>query len=543
VVVGLARSIADEVERTPASVGIDSRPEPGVPAKPTAEPAIDRRRDHVKRRRVAVAVAAAVALVAGIVFGSRLWNARDAAVAGAPTRIAVMPFVQIGTDSATAYFTRGMTDEVSVALGSVDGVRVLPVSTVTAAGGDTADMRTLGRKLGADVVVAGSASADGDSTRIFARLLSTKDGYQLWAGNFVRAKRGAAGVHMDVARAIAAAIRRELSPTIGTVAHGVPADAETYDLYLRGRYFENRSGEANVQRAIDYYERALARDSTFAPAYAGLANLQVTLLGWGHSYAETVPLARKYADRALAIDPTLGAAHFVLGRLDWYDWRWADSEREYLRALADNPSDVQSHHMLSHTYLATGKIAESLAESQTALELEPLNPRIGLHLCVHHMLTRHFEEALVACRRGIELDSTFPDAHAKLSYVYFHMRRFNDARVEMEREMEIAGRIPLYVAQLAMIEAGAGRPTVARQLLADLNAKESPARLPLFYIAAAHVQLGELDSAMIVLEEAYSNHASELDGLLLDPAFDALRSDPRFAALLRKLGETAGGGR
>ena len=558
VVNDLARGIAAELERMPPSVGVSSSTaSPATAGERDRAAAVDKeresrpsdtttplavRRTTMRRWRWGTAAAATILFVAGIVTAARAWGSRRASGIGAPTLIAVLPFTHIGADSATAYFTEGMTEEVSAELGTVDGVRVLPVSAARPDGAKI-DLRAVGQQLGADAVLAGSIRADGDSARIVARLVSAKDGYQLWAGHFERRTGAAAGVQEEIARAIATALRRRLSPTVGTVAERAAVDPETYDLYLRGRYFDNRSGEPNLRRAIDYYQRALARDSTFAPAYAGLANAQVTFFGWGHSYAETVPLARAYADRALAIDPSLGAAHYVLGRLHWYDWRWADSEREYLKAIAANPSDVQSHHMLSHTYLATGKLAQSLAESRKALELEPLNPRIGLHLCVHYMFARQFDDALAACERGIELDSAFPDAHAKLGEVYFYRGQYDRARTEMEREMSIAGRIPLYVAQLAMIEAAAGHAGVAHNLLAEIHAKESPARLPLFYIAAVHAQMGELDSAMIRLDEAYSTHAPDLDGLALDPAFDPLHGDPRFTALLRKLGETTGGSR
>jgi DNA-binding SARP family transcriptional activator/TolB-like protein/Tfp pilus assembly protein PilF len=560
VVSDLARGIASELARIPRSAVVESSATPEVspsengpaPARAaghesqTGEMAVvstGQRTSSARRWRVGIAAAAAVLLVAGIVTAARAWGARRASGAGAPARIAVMPFTHIGTDSATAYFTEGMTEEVSAALGTVDGIRVLPVSATAPGGDGAADLRALGRQLDADAVLAGSIRADGDSARIVARLVSTKDGYQLWAGHFERRMGSASGVQEEIAKAIATALRRQLSPTVGRVAERAAVDPETYDLYLRGRYFDNRSGEPNLRRAMEYYQRALARDSTFAPAYAGLANAQVTLFGWGHSYAETVPLARAYADRAIAIDPSLGAAHYVLGRLHWYDWRWADSEREYLEAIAANPSDVQSHHMLSHTYLATGKLAESLVESRKALELEPLNPRIGLHLCVHYMAARQWDAAMAACERGIELDSTFPDAHAKLGELYFYKGQYDRARTEMEEEMSTAGRIPIYVSQLAMIEAAAGNAKVARDLLAEIRAKESSARLPLFYIAAAYVQLGELDSAMSRLDEAYSNHSPDLDGLALDAAFDPLRGDARFKALLLKLGETADGTR
>ena len=549
VVAELARSIEDALERLapvavvpspilpPAPEGADDRTEraetiPAPSERVAASPASPR------RRRITAALAILALLLAGVSLTVATRSRKSAT--GRPTRIAVVPFTHIGGDSATAYFTHGMTEEVSVALGGVDGVRVLPVSSTGSP--DRDDVQALGRRLGADAILAGSVRPDGDSARIIVRLVSASDGYQLWAGHFERRLGAAAGVQEDIATAIATALHRRLTSASGAATDRSAVDPETYDLYLRGRYFDNRSGEANLRRAMDYYQRALARDSTFAPAYAGLASAQVTLFGWGHSYAETVPLARQYADRALALDPALGVAHYVLGRLDWYDWRWADSEREYLRAIAANPSDVQSHHMLSHTYLALGKLDESYVESRKALELDPLNPRIGLHLCVHYMFARRFDDALAACERGVELDSEFPDAHAKLAFVNLFKGRVDQARVEIEREMAITGRLPLYLAQLAMIEAAAGHEQAARELIAGLHAHEAPARLPLYYIAATHLRLGEIDSAMTRLEEAYSNHSSDLDGLALDPLFDPLRRDARFAALLQKLGEAPGRG-
>ena len=544
VVAELARGIGQQLGQQPTSPASDAqRPTtPPLAVAAGAAPGPDgsaSRRTGTWRRQLAAALAAAALLVAGLAFA--VTRRSESADASAPTRIAVVPFTHIGGDSATEYFTHGMTEEVSVALGAVAGVRVLPVSGTNGVD-DRGDALALGKQLGADAVLAGSIRPDGDSARILVRLVGTSDGYQLWAGHFERRLGAAAGVEEDIATAIATALHRRLAPASSLMPDRSAIDPETYDLYLRGRYFENRSGEPNLHRAMDYYQRALARDSTFAPAYAGLASGQVTLFGWGHSYAETVPLARAYADRAIALNPQLGAAHYVLGRLDWYDWRWADSEREFLKAIAANPSDVQSHHMLSHTYLAMGKLDQSYAESRKALELEPMNPRIGLHLCVHYMFAHRFDDALAACERGVELDSQFPDAHAKLAQVSFFKGRFDRARTEIEREMSITGRIPLYVAQLAMIEAGSGHEQSARALIAELHAHETPARLPLYYIAATHVQLGEADSAMARLEEAYSNHSSELDGLALDPVFDALRRDARFAALLRKLGEGSSGG-
>lgn len=532
VVTDLARHIADELERAPPSVVAAT----SATSTPVVEaPAQVEQRASSSRWRVGAAVAATL-LVAGLIAIVARRDSRVAASTAPPARIAVVPFTHIGSDSATAYLTAGMTDEVSVALGSVEGVRVLPASGVALDSG-TVDVPALGRRLGADAVLTGSVRAEGDSARILVRLISAQDGVQLWAGRFDRRSAAAAGVQEDIAQAIALALRSRLSPGVGTVVERSAVDPETYDLYLRGRYFENRSGEPNLRRAMDYYQRALVRDSGFAPAYAGLAAAQMTLFGWGRSYAETVPLARANADRAVTLDRSLGAAHYVLGRLDWYDWRWADSEREYLMAIAANPSDARSHHMLSHSYLATGKLAESLAESRKALELEPLNPRMGLHLCVHYMMARQFDDALAACQRGIELDSVFPDAHAKVALLYVYTKRYDLARVEIEREMSVAGRIPLYLSQLAIIEAAAGDTGAARRQLAELHASETAARLPLYFIAAAHVKLGEPDSAIVRLEEAYANHSSEMDGLLLDPLFDPLRRDARFVELLHKLGE------
>jgi tetratricopeptide (TPR) repeat protein len=417
----------------------------------------------------------------------------------------------------------------------VDGLRVLATESVLPLRQRRLDARTIGRQLGVDAVLDGSIRIEGDRARITVRLVNVADGFQLWSGRFDRNTSSVLSAQEEIAGSIVAALRGRL-PGVGTPRTRPPVDAETYDLFARGRYFENRSGEENLRKAMQYYEQAIARDSTFAPAYAGLADVYLTLFNWGQTYGETAPRARAFAERALQLDSTSGAAHETLAQLLRYDWRWSEAEREYHRALAVNPNDARTLHALSHLYLATGQLDSSLVVSRRALSVDPLNPRIGMHLCVHYTAARQYNEALTACRRGLELDPAFPDSHAKLAWVYHYQGRDDWAMTEINREIALSGRHPEYELMTALIDASAGRTELAREILRAVDRRTPAARVPFATAAAVDLRLNDRAHALRRLEDAYTVHAVDAEALATEPEFDPIRQEPRFIELLRRLG-------
>lgn len=527
------------------------RPSPPPSERASSPPASPSR--GFDRGRVLAAALLLAAALGGALYAAR---ARLAGERGTPTAatsnavagarsIAVIPLTHASADSATEYFTEGMTEELVHALSSVDGLRVAARTSVLALKGRQLDAREIGKALGVDAVIEGSVRTAGDSARITVQLVSTADGYDVWSERYDRGIRNALGVQEEIARSIVARLR----PSVPRAAAGAEGgggagtrNAAALDLFLRARHLDNRPGVPNLRKAIAYYGQAIALDSTFARAYAGLANGYVTLLGWNEPYSETVPIARAMAERALRLDSTSGDAHRALARLHSLDWQWEEADREFRRAVAANPNDVVVHHSYSHLLITMGRLDESLAESRAALALDPLDPRIVMHLCIHYYYARQFDEALATCQQGLELDPSFPDSHEKIAWVY--AARGDDARAlaELDEELRVSGPVPEYRAARAFFLARAGRRAEALAALGDVERTTPRAKLPLATMAAARAALGDRDRAFALLAESYAAHQPDMAAALrTDPIFDPLRADPRFGRLLAQLGLGGGG--
>ena len=492
-----------------------------------------------RRLMVGVAIALSLAIATPLVLARRDTRVSPPDAPPTATAVALMPFSYIGMDSANVYLAEGLTEELSAALGGVKGIRVI-VGAKAGSGASpdaSADITAAQRAtLGADAIVDGSVRSGGGRLRVTVRLTSARGSNQLWAETYEAASTDALTMERDIAASVVEALRTRVGAAVGTLAAKRPVDPRTFELYLRGRYFENRSGEPALQRAEEYYSQALARDSSFAPAWAGLSAVTLTKFHWGHSYGEAVPLARRYAERALQLDPDLAAAHTISAGLLRADWRWEEAVREIQRALVLNPSDASARHSLSHLYFALGRPDDALREARAALALDPLNPRIGMHLCVALDVARRYEEARVACERGIELDTTFPDSHSKHAWVLMRLGQYEEARRALDREMSMSGRTPQYVLQRALVEAHAGNLVAARALADSVERATLPVRLPLTILALVHAQLGNQSRAVELVESAVTARSAEIEEEVHDPEFDTLAGNPRFRRALSLLG-------
>ena len=538
-----------ETEATVAASERATSPPLVAPPFAPAQPPADAERVHpasasVARRRRATlgaAIATLATIAAALLLVWRGGEKSPAAATSTPIAVALIPFTYIGADSANVYLAEGLTEEVSAALGGVKGIRVIVGSQ-----GEGGSRATSGAPanvgaahlatLGADAVIYGSVRTGAGRLRVTVRLSSARGSNQLWAQTYEAESTDALTMERDIATSVVEALRKEVGAAVGTLAKRRPVDPRTFELYLRGRYFENRSGETALQRAEQYYTQALAQDSTFAPAWAGLAAVSLTKFHWGHSYGEAIPLAREYAERALRLAPELSAAHTVSAGLLRADWRWEDAVGELQRALALNPSDADARHSLSHLYFALARPDDALREARNALALDPLNPRIGMHLCVALEFARRHDEALAACLRGMELDSTFPDSHSKLAWVLMRLGRNDEARRELDREMSASGRTPQYVLQRALVEAHAGNLAVARMIADSVQRSTLPIRLPLTMLALVHAQLNDGQRVFELVESAVTARAVEIEEEVHAPEFDAFANDPRFRRVLSRLG-------
>jgi DNA-binding SARP family transcriptional activator/TolB-like protein/Tfp pilus assembly protein PilF len=489
-----------------------------------------------RRWLLPMSLALVTVAAAGAFIYRRLRERGDQPEANSGTiALAVLPFTYIGPDSSNAYLAEGLTEELKSALGSVAGVLIVHNGRA-AREADPREPAALARTVGATVVVDGSVRSAPDRVRVTVRLMRAANGSQLWTDTYERELRDALDVEREIATDVVRALASRLGASVGSVAARRRVDPVTHDLYLRGRFFHNRSGTKALDRAADYYRQAIQHDSAYAPAWAGLAGVSLTKFNWGYSYGETVTPARAFVERALELDPESSEAHAMNAQILRDDWRWNDAARELERALALNPSDVTARHALSHLYFALQRPASALVEAKRALALDPLNPRIGMHLCVAYFVAREYQPALAMCRRGIELDPTFPDSHSKLSMVLMRMGRLAEARRELELEMGASGRTPTYLVQLALIDAYDGRVARARTLADSLLRTTPPARTPYPLFALVFARLGDRERTLAMLDATVMAHSDDVEDVVTFPELDSLRSDPAYREIVRKLG-------
>jgi serine/threonine-protein kinase len=493
------------------------------------------------RRTRALGAGIAVAGIA-VLYGLGLFRASPpsgagpVAATGVPS-IAVLPFDNIGGDSTTNYFSDGMSEELINALGKLEGLRVASRTSAFAARRQSDDLRDIGTRLSVAAVLEGSVRRDGPRVRVTARLVDVARDSQLWVGEYESRLENVFAVQDTIARAIAGALKVTLSGGRGEalVARGT-TDPEAHDLYLRGRHFLAVRNPVGLRRAIDAFQAALARDSNYALAYAGLADgysLGVPFGGFLPSAA--LPAAKTAARRALSLDSTLAEARISLGIIAMFnDWDWAEAERQFLRAIRLNPSSAQAHLFYAWYLLLTGKSEPALAELERARELDPLsliiNTRRGSFL---HYLGRDVE-AIPAFQRALELDSTFAFAKAGLALSYAILGRFEEALAQ--KPQFDAGLGSFEVGQLVVTQALAGRPEEARRILKGLEDDRKRRYIDATAFAAGHAALGETETAFAELDRAVRERSFTLvTSVSVEPMFASLHADPRWARLRARL--------
>jgi tetratricopeptide (TPR) repeat protein len=346
----------------------------------------------------------------------------------------------------------------------------------------------------------------------------------------------------EVARAVARAIAMTLAPEADArLARARPVRPESYQDYLRGRYFLNRRTEAALRQALGYFRRAVAADPDYAPAHSGLADcywsLGASSVVGGLPPRQAMPEAKAAALKALEIDGTLAEAHASLANVHLlYDWDLSASEKEYKRALDLDPDYTASHHWYSHCLLPLGRTEESLAESRRALELEPLNLVINVHLGWHYLYARQYDQAIEQFRRALELDPTFPQAQRYAAWGFLQKGRHEEAIAALRAALSGLGRPPEVEAELGYARAVAGRRAEARAVLEGLSQPSSSRYVSPYSVALVHAGLGDRDQALAWLDKAYADRSDYMVYLGLEPMLDSLRSDPRFGALVRRVG-------
>lgn len=480
-------------------------------------------------------------------FAAALQGGSETVAASAGARataraVAILPFANLSADPGTDYLSDGLTEELIGALARVEGLRVPSRTSVFALKGKSQDIRELGGQLQVEIVLEGSVRLAGDRLRIAARLVSVRDGYQIWSETYDRRMADVLDVQEEITRTIVRTLKLKLMGDYPTgMSERQTHSPEAYQLYLKGRYFWNQRTSESLRKAIACFERAVEVDPGYALAYSGIADAHCSLansfdLGGGDPAG--IPRAKAAALRALELDDRSAEAHTSLAFPALiHDRDWATSEREFRRALELDPDYANAHHWFSHHLVAMGRFDQSLEHSRRALELEPLAMVTNVHLGWHYFFARDYPAAVEQLRASLDLDQRFVHAHHYLGFVYAQQQRYDDAIAELRTAASLLPESLETPAELAAVLGAAGERREAQEILNRLLGLARQHYISPFYLARIHQGLGRREEALSWLERAYAERVDLMVYLNVDPRLDDLREEPRFAALARKLAE------
>ena len=463
---------------------------------------------------------------------------------GRKLTLAILPFDNLSGEADQEYLSDGLTEEMTTQLARLapDRLRVTARSSAWKYKRADRDIPRIRQELGADYVLEGSLRRAGERVRVTAQLVQVADQTHIWAQTYDREMRDVLVLESEVARSVARAIAMTLAPEAeARLARARPVRPESYQDYLRGRYFFNRKTEAALRQALGYFQRAVAADPGYAPAYTGLADcywsLGASSVVGGLPPRQAMPEAKAAALKALEIDDTLAEAHASLAFVHLlYDWDFVASEKEFKRALELDPDYTAAHHWYSHCLLPLGRMEESLAESRRALELEPLSLVVNTHLGWHYFYARQYDKAIEQYRRTLELDPAFPQTQRYAAWALLQKGRHEEAIADLRAASGALGPDPEVEAELGHALAVAGRRAEARAVLEGLRQLSSSRYVSPYSVALVHAGLGDRDQALAWLDKAYDERSDYMAYLGLEPMLDPLRSDPRFSALVRRVG-------
>lgn len=452
--------------------------------------------------------------------------------------VAVLPFNTLDPAGDAGHLGAGIADAIITRLARTGVVQVRPTRMVLSLT-ERRDIQAIGRQLGVDAVLDGTLQRVDGRMRVTLQVVSVRTGTSVWAESFDDRVLDVFQLEDVISQRV---VRAWTGPkTAGPAAlRRRTSNPEAYELYLRGRYFSSKRTEAGEAMAVQWFERALKVDPGDALAYAGLADAQ-SLLGWYGAIpaADAVSRARSSAQRALALDPGLSEPHGSLGLAACMEWRWEDADREFRKAIELDPENAAAHQMYGAMYLMPlAWSAEAIAHLERAQSLDPLSLTINSNLAAAFHYAGRYDAAVAQHKRVLEMDATFAAAHYGLALSYEQLGRVEEAIAELEALVKPA---TLHVGSLVALGhayARAGRRADAARVLAELASLESRKVVSPYHLALVQAGLGLRKEALASLERAAAEHAVWVPWCRVDPRFDPLRGDPRFAAVLARAGIT-----
>jgi TolB-like protein/DNA-binding winged helix-turn-helix (wHTH) protein/Flp pilus assembly protein TadD len=478
-------------------------------------------------------------LLAALLFWAWHGSAMRATPSSEKLILAVLPFDNLSRDPDQEFLSDGLTEEMIAQLGKQNPERLTVISrgSVAKYKGSSLAANQIGRELHADYLVQGSVRRAPDRVRITVQLIQVRDQTDVWAETYDRELKDMLTLQDSVARTIANQIHIALTSGPQTRLPSRPnLDPEAYEAYLKGRYYWNKRTAEGMQKAQVYFQRAISKDPSYGAAYSGLADCNSGLTWHGFtSPAETLPVAKAAALKAIEIDPQSAEAHASLALVLHHKWDWPEAEAEFKRALQLNPRYANAHHWYGDYLSVRGRHDEALVEAKKALDLDPLNLMIGTWVGLRYYLAHKYDRAIEQGRNTVELDPNFAAAHLVLGESYVQIGLHEKGLAELQSAASLSGNNPLYLAQVAVAYALEGRKAEALQIITQLQTTSSKRYVSPYGLAQIYAALDDKEQTFKWLQIAYDDRAVWMSYLAVDPVFDGYRADQRFQDLLGRV--------
>ena len=492
---------------------------------------------NVKLRMGILAAGLSIAVVVALAMVFGVKRVKDSSV----DSVAVLPFVNAAGNPDAEYLSEGITQDLVHTLSQISSLKVVSLMSVYRYKGKNIQPQAVAQELGVHTILTGRMLQQGDTISISTELIDAEHDRQIWSKQYQRKLTDMASLQPDITRDIAENLKLKLSGAQqNLVAQRPTQNSEAYQLYLQGRYYWSRRTTGGVNKAIDYFQQAIAKDPNYALAYSGLADSYFSLARSAAvlSPKEAGAKARQAADKALESDPSSAEAHASMGLvLLVFEWDFANAERQLRQAIELNPSYSFAHQSLSEYLWCIGRYDDSIQESRKAVALEPFTPIFRYDLGFSLMFGKHYPESETEFRKILDMDSNFALAHYGLAGVLGQQQKLEEAIVEMEKAVQSLPESSYYRGFLGYALARAGRTIEARKILGALIEESRTKYVSWLGIAYIYAGLGEKDHSFAALELAYQQGDSRLDGIRARGELDSIwENDPRFAELLKKIG-------
>lgn len=522
-------------------------------------------REPFHRSRLALLIGAAVVIAVGYFAFDRFMPSRRAAEAvpavlrsvddaapsarsipGAPSArpaetnsVAVLPFADLSPGKDQEYLSDGLAEEIMSALAEVGGLRVAARTSAFSFKGKAVPIDEIGARLRVAYIIEGSVRRAGDRLRITVQLIDVSNGFEVWSASYDREQRDIFAVQEEISRSIIEHLHVQLTgEEQNTLARPDGTDREAYDLYLRGRHAWGARSPAGLQRAVEYFERAIEKDPNFARAYVGLADALIVL----PLYTDVRPIdvqsrAKAAALKSVSLDPSSSEAQASLGYILMSAERdWAGASRALQAALRLNPNYPTATHWYGDYLAAQGRVDESVAYYERAARLDPLSATVGFSLGWLYMAQRRFDAAVIQLEKASELDPSLIDARLHLARTRLFQGQKAAAIVDLENIVGLSGRRAMHLAFLGHAYAVSGRRADALRIIEELNVRRRNMYVPPLSFAIIYIGLGQSDDAFHWLGLAREAADPWLTENTFDLIFDPVRGDPRWRKLRREMG-------